>query len=425
MNRKYVKSILALLFGVLLIPVFVLLVESFFYGLSKYEKSNFFKSEKSTQQSSDEVATAVPASAVPDYQSILKEGQEMYNALEFATDTYTEYREVIKGIPDEFLNFRKYDMIGRWSLDIKYQKTDLSHIHPGYSKMQATAVIIQTGEVLFDKEYITDSGGFRMYSAPENRTEKDNFVIVMGCSFVFGSGIDYEHTLPHLLQQGLQKSNVYSYGIGGGAINTIITGLNPTMDNFSRVREDKGVLVYRFIEDHLERVICGSACHSTHDWRLDLPSIEVRNGVLYEHGTHRNRHRIRDYLSVYLNNSPTLKYFGKKIRVPFTRSELHQFVMQLDYARNMLSQEYGKNIEKSYFVFNDSLTNSREMKILTELLLQNGFIVIDEYMNIDRMKLTRNSDKIPIDYHPTEVSNQLMSYTIRKRLKADFGDERF
>lgn len=106
--------------------------------------------------------------------------------------------------------------------------------------------------LIYEQHYKIDS--FSRRETPADTLTKDKFIAVAGCSFAFGYGVSDNETLPYFLQQQMPGYEGYNYGVSGYGTQHLLLQtrekINPT-----EIKQKQGILVYFFIDNHLNRLI--------------------------------------------------------------------------------------------------------------------------------------------------------------------------
>ncbi len=142
--------------------------------------------------------------------------------------------------------------IFRWQYPMQYKP----NVNYGYLHRANESVrdIARTQEqLLYDSIYTTDS-----YSRRINLTKpkgKEFFLILGGCSFVFGAGLNDNQTLNHFINEAQSKYYAYNYGVSGSSINLLLARLHHEQAFNSQLEFESGDLVYTFISDHVPRAV--------------------------------------------------------------------------------------------------------------------------------------------------------------------------
>gem|GEM_PF-6139594 len=118
------------------------------------------------------------------------------------------------------------------------------------------------------QEYEIDSFGRRATAGAGSR-----HLLVLGCSYVFGSGVEATETLPAQLRlKNFQSYNLGNPGDGPGSI------LLRTLDEryFAGIRQKKGIALYYLMNDHVQRAL--GSYHLSRSWGRRLPRFELVDG---------------------------------------------------------------------------------------------------------------------------------------------------
>ena len=84
-------------------------------------------------------------------------------------------------------------------------------------------VLPEGATVMYSMEYSTNSWGFRLMP----QIDSDNAYIFLGCSFVFGVGVNDIETLSYYFLEEMGRRNaVYNFGIKGKSINAALSVIN-------------------------------------------------------------------------------------------------------------------------------------------------------------------------------------------------------
>jgi len=105
---------------------------------------------------------------------------------------------------------------------------------------------IKDNQVIFDVEYKKYKNGFRYTKCNE---ESLNTYVFMGCSFMFGWGLNDDETLPYYFSQITNfKNNIINCAYIGRSSNTALNILNSNiLDKFKTEKSDIKVFVYNIM----------------------------------------------------------------------------------------------------------------------------------------------------------------------------------
>jgi hypothetical protein len=125
------------------------------------------------------------------------------------------------------------------------------HLFPNVSSRSVSRTT--RGRLLYDVRLHTDAFARRATSNPDPGKRRKP-LLVFGCSFAFGDGVQDEETFPSRLALEAPEYRVYNYGIAGNGPFHALRDLQER--DFSReVPERNGIGVYLYIRDHLRRIM--------------------------------------------------------------------------------------------------------------------------------------------------------------------------
>jgi hypothetical protein len=107
-------------------------------------------------------------------------------------------------------------------------------------------------EIIFDAAYSFDQYGRRTSPVASPKSRK-KFLLLSGCSFTFGYGLNDNQTLNYFLGKEFPDYFPYNYGIGASGPHTSLALLEE--DRFkSQIPQAKGVMIYISLgKDHMDR----------------------------------------------------------------------------------------------------------------------------------------------------------------------------
>lgn len=117
-----------------------------------------------------------------------------------------------------------------------------------------------------------------------SKEAKNSFVLFMGCSFVFGHGLNDEESLPFYFQSLWPESRVYNYGFLGAGPHSLLKRIE-NRPLFEEVSQGSGVVFFNFLPVQLHRVL-GRA--HTLAYQSGAPLFSWRDGKLVSLGSFRD-----------------------------------------------------------------------------------------------------------------------------------------
>jgi hypothetical protein len=146
-----------------------------------------------------------------------------------------------------------------------YTSESVTLIKPNQELQEVSAA---GGTVFFSRLYKIDSFGRRHTEAKGIRKQH---LLLLGCSYTFGTGVEDEDTLPARLGAKLKDAQAYNFGVGGyGPSAILLRSRHP--DYFNGVTQDEGVAIYYFIDDHVPRTL--GSYSLVNSWGAGLPWID-------------------------------------------------------------------------------------------------------------------------------------------------------
>jgi hypothetical protein len=145
---------------------------------------------------------------------------------------------------------------------VKHEWTALQerkeNIHPGLAEFfmkdrgeRARLVLKDEQGIISESEYRFNEFGLRDIGKTE---KKKAHLILTGCSFVFGLGLDEDETMPFFLRSEFPSRNVRNLGVPGGGLHTALR-YSEILPLKEFVPEEEGTFLYVMIEDHLNRFL--------------------------------------------------------------------------------------------------------------------------------------------------------------------------
>ncbi|MEQ1723429.1 MAG: hypothetical protein ABL930_09655, partial [Pseudobdellovibrio sp.] len=118
--------------------------------------------------------------------------------------------------------------------------------------------ITKSGINIYNVKYTFDAKS-RRFTKHNTSASKKN-LILLGCSFTLGSGLNDLETFPFYLSELRPNYNVFNLGIYGAGANDILDDLN-SFKRFEDISKAGGIVLYTGIYDHIERSTCTLNCY--------------------------------------------------------------------------------------------------------------------------------------------------------------------
>jgi hypothetical protein len=248
------------------------------------------------------------------------------------------------------------------------------------------------------------------------KEKPDKFIMFFGCSFVFGTGINDNETLPYFLANKMKDYVPYNYATGAMGTHQLLSLMENT-DLKKQVPEKNGIFIYVYANGHIER---SNGFMHQRAWNLDSPFYKKVDNKMERAGTFSTEEPIitwfYDFLSNILNYSTR---FGRNFPRIYQRHTDYTCNLIVDSKRRFLI----KYPDSHFFVSNHRLVGTVS-KDLRQCLEKNDVALInhkylgDRFLDDDPAK---GRVAIEIDLHPTALYNkvaaELISDILLEKLK--------
>ena len=265
----------------------------------------------------------------------------------------------------------------------------------------------RSGELIYDVSYTIGPDHHRV-TPQEGRERRRNILLVMGCSVVFGEGLEDDQTLPAAVARAAPTHEVFNYAFHGWGPGNLLRLVNePEMMRDVRQTSD-GQALYVFIDDHMRRVVGNmSLIQLEGSWTEVLPyyfldhSGALRSNQMLEDGRGwvTPLHRL-------LYKSELLRSYSVDFPSRFTEQHFLLFAKVVAELKAALAKR--KLASELTVVF---YPGSKLARYLAKLLNDEGVRFID-YSSLD---LTQYLDESPIilrDGHPSAAANRWIGQQI-------------
>ena len=236
---------------------------------------------------------------------------------------------------------------------------------------------------------------------------KSTPIIVFGCSYAYGQGLESEQTFGYKLSN-LLKRPVYNRAVyGQGFQEMYYQSENPF---FYNQVGDFDTVVYIMIDDHYARAYT-TTCEYMDTWFL--LHYDIKNGELvYQNYSNPLMNFLK---SLYLVKLINYKYFyaytpNPKNAEKVTDDALLYFVK----TRENLEENLGHKV-KFYILMYDKISH---LDLLTEKLEENGFVVLST-KQLTNEDLDDDKYIIVGDGHPSEAAWDLLTPFVAERIIKD------
>jgi hypothetical protein len=185
------------------------------------------------------------------------------------------------------------------------------------------ALFLFRNDVVYNVTYSIDNHSRRIVS--QNPLNSLNHILLFGCSYIFGEGLNDNETIQYFLSKNYNKSIILNYGIHGYGPQQMLTNLEK--NTFEDVPY-KGIALYFFIYDHYYRAVGKTT------WSYSQPCYIKRNFTLQRDGNFFDCRRTQTFFYKFVYKLKQ-KLFTCKMFCPNTfllthddKELLHQMIKQ-------------------------------------------------------------------------------------------------
>lgn len=289
----------------------------------------------------------------------------------------------------------------KWQPAPKVDNADYGYILPADTIIHHQYFV--NDSLIFDYHYPIDQYSRRI-TPFKNTQQRNKFLIISGCSFAFGYGVDNSNTLAAQLAQELPHYRPYNYGVAGyGTQHTLIKLQNGFEED--EINEENGMFIYYFIDDHVNRSIGSRRILKL--WGETFPFFKMEKDVPINKGTFKDgRPNLYRFYKI-LSQSAFIDLFN--IDFPLWIRDKH-----LKLVAEML--EESKNLLKKKFPNADFVVvlapGSEHAPTLKTLLEQRNIRVLDLSQLLNprqREYLIHYTDRHPNATYYKEVAKEIIS----------------
>lgn len=240
-------------------------------------------------------------------------------------------------------------------------------------------------------------------------------IIMMGCSFTLGEGVQDFESAPWILGKRRPDSKVYNLGVSAGGAGQSLWELSQgKIERLEDVHEPQKTVLFTYMGNHLERVVLRSEAFTPFfSWILAMPHYkEVGNHLEYQ-GPFHDTGSVRNFFYRQAAMSSLLRFF--KISVPprFTDADFKFHAKMIQEIAKKSRDKLGP-IE-FYFVLYPGLIYDRNHERVAAAVRALGIKVLD-YTRIDIDRLTGSRAWLPIDGHPSPIGNYIFAHLLDRDL---------
>jgi hypothetical protein len=273
----------------------------------------------------------------------------------------------------------------------------MGSLPPADTAIHRTVVI--DGDTVCDITMTTDR--FHKRVTPDHTPENQQFAMFLGCSIVFGEGVEDDETMPWHFQQLSGEYNAYNFGANGHATNHVLARF--TCENLRKqVPEKVGVAFYIFFWDHVWRA--NGSMNRYVDWLSGAPYYKLRHEKLLRDRSFRDGRKWVSLLYRLLSNSSIVKYYELDFPVKLRKKHVELVAEMVTEARNQFKKQF--DTDAFYFVYYPEWgePDPALRAHLSACLKASDIEIIDLSMGRYHQEMTLGWDP-----HPSSVTHQRLA----------------
>jgi hypothetical protein len=259
-----------------------------------------------------------------------------------------------------------------------------------------TGTRTKDGEIIYNINYLTDANSLRITPLDTSKP-RTKYAQFYGCSMTFGEGVQSNETIPFYFGKYESAYRPYNFAYSGYGPHQMLARLET--DNVKNiVKENAGIGIYIYINDHVNRVLGTMTNYSYNGGQA--PYFHQVDHQLKHDGLFKERRKVVSWIFELLLKSNILKLF--KIGYPFKITE-QDYELTAEVMAEA-SRDYRKQFGNDNFyviIYPTTIDSS----LIINLLKQKGVKVLNY------SKLFNPLEKgyaIPFDEHPTALANEIL-----------------
>lgn len=287
--------------------------------------------------------------------------------------------------------------------------------NPSYGKIDGLPFFIQTKTerfrhnddtygFIYDVEYGIDEKYRRISTVPQNAEARKKFLILAGCSYTFGAGLENDHTLPSVINQKSKDLVAYNYGMRGASPGDVLLRLR-SINKPVDIPQKSGTVIYVYIDDHMSRLVSDINVIGTWGAKSSYYNYGLTGDVTYQ-GTYEDVFPIKTWLLQTFFSTSFGKYFFLGTYNSVTARDFENLSNVIEQMQTTAFKKL--NAEHFYVLLYPATYSSRYLALFLE---KKGIPYID-YTNWNMFQITNGHSIINYDGHPTYESNLVLGNSL-------------
>lgn len=270
-----------------------------------------------------------------------------------------------------------------------------------------------TKETIYDVQVNTDAFGRRITPRPKENPPIQT-LLMMGDSYTFGEGVNNEESAPYILANLRPRSEVLNLGVAGGSPNQVLRELemSPSI-RLDTVKNHRVVVVYTFMDHHLERLFCRSFCMKPeNEWMHLGPYYELEDGEIKYMGYFDLDRPLINWIYQIANKSALFQHFGIVLPPRFGTDHFEFFGKLMLAIKTSAQKRFpGSEFYLAFYPGASSIYSAPLSKVA-----RDQSISVLDYSRLNHHMILDGQTIIYGDGHPTPRSHYLFAWLLNEDL---------
>jgi hypothetical protein len=264
--------------------------------------------------------------------------------------------------------------------------------------------------IIFKAHYTFDNLGRRI--TPQRKNPAYN-IIMFGDSFTLGEGVNDEESVPYRLALLRPNAQVFNMAVAGGSPNEFLYEVTHPTIRFDDVPKKKTIVLYDYMDNHLERLFCRSLCFTpAGSWILTKPYYKSVDGVPVYQGLFFKDRPVINFIYKKVTESALLRFFDVILPPQFSQRHFDFFADVILEAKKNVEKKFS-NVEFFLVLYPGA---SAEFGLeLRDAAKKKGIAVLD-YSQVNVYQMAKNKATVNGDGHPSPVTHLIFAHLLNRDL---------
>ncbi len=239
------------------------------------------------------------------------------------------------------------------------------------------------------------------------QTLRDKYAVFFGCSFTFGDAVSDNETMTYYFQKDNPGYQAYNYGFFGYSPRHMLARLQH-QDLTRQVAQKKGVAIYTYIEDHVNRAIPSAGWIGMYDGYF--PNVD--ESTMQTNGVYRYVHPVKYRLGMMLFKSKVRQHYAMDFPFVYRPKDYELTANLIKKSQEEFKKQFN-NDDFYVVIYPDVIKKDSPM---IGLLKERGLKVLD-YRKL--FPFPSKQYQLQYDGHPNPEAHRLLIEQLTKDLKKE------